>query len=59
MTEELIVEEIEDYLRTGPYSMKQIHQGLHTHPALEGMDQARAMRKIRNNELIQTHIQVG
>ena len=56
MTEELTVEEIEDYLRTGPYSMKQIHQGLQNHPALERMDQARAMRKIRNTMNSSKHI---
>ena len=48
MTEELTVEEIEHILRDNPLTMKQIHQSLDGHPALDGMDQARAMRKIRN-----------
>ena len=56
MTEELIVEEIEDYLRTGPSTMKQIYRALQKHPALEGMDQAHAMRKIRNTMKSSKHI---
>ena len=48
MTEELTVEEIEHILRDHPLTMKRIHQSLDGHPALDGMDQARAMRKIRN-----------
>jgi hypothetical protein len=48
MTEELTVEEIEYILRDNPLTMKRIHQSLDGHPALDGMDQARAMRKIRN-----------
>ena len=48
MTEELNVEEIEYILRDAPLTMKRIHESLDGHPALDGMDQARAMRKIRN-----------
>jgi len=48
MTEELTVEELEDYLKKGLAPMKQIHQYFQGDPALDGMDQARAMRKIRS-----------
>jgi len=48
MTAELTVEEIEHILRDHPLTMKRIHQSLDGHPALDGMNQARAMRKIRN-----------
>ena len=40
--------ELENYLKKGPSSMKQIYQIYHMEPALDGMDQARAMRKIRS-----------
>ena len=48
MTEELNVEEIEYILRDAPLTMKRIYESLDGHPALDGMDLARAMRKIRN-----------
>ena len=56
MTEELNVEEIEYILRDAPLTMKRIHESLDGHPALDGMDQARAMRKIRNTMNSSKHI---
>ena len=48
MTEELFEKELENYLKKGPAPMKQIHQDHQYNPALDGMDHARAMRKIRS-----------
>lgn len=51
MTDKLTIAlqaEVENYLKKGPSSMKQMYQIYHMEPALDGMDQARAMRKIRS-----------